>query len=285
MIALVKYNFFKSTPENNERYGRANWYKSNQKRLIEIVANGGTLWVITSLKQTKDTTRIYSLAYRLMNCKPLKLTDPTKDRFGKYGVQSAFKDSEHFGHNNMNEILLSLSFKPCNPIKDKSKIGNSIQTIRELNASDINLLNDYVEKIKFGKQIFISYSSKDRILANTIKEKLESHGHGVWLDHKSIVSGQIWNDALNRGLKNTLVMIVIVSNKASKSNWVQKETIYAIEKYNKLNGFKSIIPICIDEKAWMQFEHLHKFQRLKLRHNHINELLMQLVMDLKNNRA
>ena len=263
-IALVNYNFFKSTPENNERYGRANWYKSNQKRLMEIVANGGALWVITSLKQTKNTARIYSLAYRLMNCKPLQLTDPTKDLFGKYGVQSKFKDSEHFGLNNMNDILLSLIFKPYKPIKHKSKIGNSIQTIRELHASDINLLNDYVEKIKFGKQIFISYSSKDKILAHTIKDKLESHGHGVWLDHKSIASGQIWKDVLNRGLKNTSVMIVIVSKNSLKSKWVQKETIYATENYNKLNGFKSIIPICIDENAWMQFEHLHKFQRLKL---------------------
>ena len=277
--------FFRTTSHNAEKYGRAVWYKSNQKRLIDIVGNGGTLWVITSLKQTKNSPRVYSLAYRLMNCKPLNQKNQIKDEFGKFGVHSKFEDADHFGFNNMNEILLSLNFKSKKPIKDKSKIGNSIQTIRELDNPDIKLLNDYAEKLKFGKQIFISYSSKDRSIANTIKEKLENHGHGIWLDYKSITSGQLWKESLNKGLKNTYVMIVLVSENSSKSEWVRKETLYATKKYNKLNGFKSIIPICLDDKAWKNFKHLHAFQKLNLKNHNINKVLDKLILDLKKDSA
>ncbi len=279
-LAFVKYKYYKTTQENKEKYGPAYWYKSDQKRLLDLVGEGGTLWVVTSLK--KDGKSIYSLAYRLENCSPLTVSGTVKDEFGKYGVMADFKNMTHFGLNEMNKILMSLKFKTNNPIKSEAKIGQSIQTIRELSEEDIITLNRYAERLISGRNIFISYSSKDGKQADQLASKLLDKEHTVWLDRQSIISGEFWESSIKSGLQNAHTMIVIVSENSAKSKWVNKESKFAIERYKKVNGFARIIPIVIDEAAWKVFGHLHKLHALKLKnYASINELMDNLIKDFK----
>ena len=48
-------------------------YGSNQARLLELVGDGGTLWLVTSTRRRPEP-RQYHLAYKLTDCAPI---DPT----------------------------------------------------------------------------------------------------------------------------------------------------------------------------------------------------------------
>lgn len=270
-ITMVNYNQIESNEQNKELYGKANWYNSHQKRLLQLVGEGGTLWLVTSRKNKKfdnkatttsldnNERRHYSLAYKLSHCRPQKIIDPKKLAFGKYGVTCDPKHADHYLPNYINDVLMDLEFQPYKPIKSRDKIGWSMLRIRELSARDIQLLEDYENKVKYGKHIFISYSSKDRGIARMIRKSLQQKGHTVWMDIDSIGLGEKWKDSIYRGLKNAYHMMVLVSRPAIKSKYVQDEINFAKSTLGTSTGFKSIMPIVLDEDAWNKMDNLHEF--------------------------
>ena len=278
-IAMVKFSVFRSTDENREKFGKAYWYKSKNKRLVDLVAKGGTLWVVTSLK--KGDQRTYSLAYKLVDCSPLESTDLTKDAFGRYGVIGKIKSSDHYGMNAMNDVLMELEFDPAKPINNNKVIGLSLLSIRKLTKRDEALLKTYEEKVKFGKKIFISYASRDRIKANQIANFLISKGHEIWMDHRYIVGGEQWNDFLNKSLKSASYMIVLISKNSADSKWVKYETEFAAGTSGKVNGYQKLIPIVLEQDAWSTFNHLQHLHFLKYEQNVDSSFYKKLSNDLE----
>lgn len=84
--------------------------------------------------------------------------------------------------------------------------------------------------------VFISYSSKDIVLANKIVDYLESHGYPCWIAPRNITSGHDYTDMINDAILNCRAVVLIVSGRALQSQWVKKELSTAVS-YNK-----SIIP-------------------------------------------
>ncbi|MCX6031433.1 MAG: SUMF1/EgtB/PvdO family nonheme iron enzyme [Chloroflexi bacterium] len=79
------------------------------------------------------------------------------------------------------------------------------------------------------KQVFISHAHEDAEFAHRLAADLQAHGWRVWIAPDSIRPGEKWVEAINRGLEESGVFIVVLTLTAVKSRWVMMETNIAIE--------------------------------------------------------
>src|SRR5215475_2464091 len=71
-------------------------------------------------------------------------------------------------------------------------------------------------------RIFLSYSSKDRQLAERIAKLFEGLGFEVWWEPK-ISPGENWEDAVEGALQGTDCMVVLWSRDSADNNRVKEE--------------------------------------------------------------
>ncbi len=79
------------------------------------------------------------------------------------------------------------------------------------------------------KQVFISYVRQDAEFADRLAADLQGNGWRVWIAPQSIQPGEKWAEAIDRGLQESGVFVVVLTPEAVKSPWVRNETYVAIE--------------------------------------------------------
>ncbi len=89
--------------------------------------------------------------------------------------------------------------------------------------------------------LFISYSSADRDSAMKLVADLQKAGHACWIDNSKIKGGDEWIRSIGEGLTNSYAMITLVSEKANKSRWVEREFIWAD------NNKRPIFPVWLED--------------------------------------
>ncbi|MDO9364551.1 MAG: toll/interleukin-1 receptor domain-containing protein [Sphingopyxis sp.] len=77
-------------------------------------------------------------------------------------------------------------------------------------------------------QVFISYSSKDRTIANMACALLEARGHRCWIAPRDIVPGTAWGEAIVDGIKSARVFVLIFSSHANASPQILREVERAV---------------------------------------------------------
>lgn len=83
-----------------------------------------------------------------------------------------------------------------------------------------------------GTDIFISYSSADRIIARRFAEAFEREGLSVWWD-AALSSGQTFDEVIEAELRSTKAVVVLWSPRSVISRWVRAEATLA-DRHNKL---------------------------------------------------
>lgn len=92
-----------------------------------------------------------------------------------------------------------------------------------------------------NKYIFISSSSRDKPLAEKIASELESMlSVSVWMDSKNLMPGSKWEDELDKALRNSAVVLTLLSNNYLSSKWFLSQSQLALS----LNI--PLIPVVID---------------------------------------
>ncbi|MBI3158606.1 MAG: toll/interleukin-1 receptor domain-containing protein [Chloroflexi bacterium] len=71
--------------------------------------------------------------------------------------------------------------------------------------------------------IFISYSRREAPFVNDLVDHLEDDGFSVWLDYRSMVPGKLWAEQIEEGIRGADVILLVVSDAAMGSKWVEKE--------------------------------------------------------------
>lgn len=94
-------------------------------------------------------------------------------------------------------------------------------------------------------RVFISHSSKDKIVAERLAKDLRAHGHWVWLDAWRIKVGQCIMREIEHGLETADFVIVLLSNHAVESQWVDREWKTAYWDELKDNSIV-VLPACIE---------------------------------------
>jgi len=98
-----------------------------------------------------------------------------------------------------------------------------------------------IRESSMNHDVFISYSSRQSIIANQICQYLKNHGISVWMAPESIPPSSSYPKVINIAIRKCQICLLIFSNTASKSKWVKKEILQAI------NYDKPIIPFRIED--------------------------------------
>ncbi|MGO9378705.1 MAG: toll/interleukin-1 receptor domain-containing protein [Dissulfurispiraceae bacterium] len=125
------------------------------------------------------------------------------------------------------------------------------------------------------KEIFLSHSSRNRIVATRIAETLRSHGVPVWFSPTNIITAQQWQDEIGKALRRCDWFMVLLSNAAINSKWVKRELSYALSHSQYDNHIISVkIGNCdYEELSWT----LGAFQMVELTKNR-EEVFTQILL-------
>ncbi len=121
-------------------------YVSRQKRLVKILAPGGTLWVVASRKD-RGGRRMYQLAYRLEDV----VEDRSHPEEGLYRVRARSPEGvTHFPPEDATSLLQRLLRSSSgHPLEDQEAgaIGRRLQSIVQLGPEEIEVLEEYAESL------------------------------------------------------------------------------------------------------------------------------------------
>jgi len=237
-------------------------YGSNQRRLLDLVGDGGTLWLVTSTRRRPEP-RQYHLAYKLTDCEPVDPADSGKSGRYPYVVRSDNLDtSRHFPFNDATSTLRRLRFTSGRPMAETTNIGLRLLSIPELTSGDVELLERLQHRIYNGRNVFLSYSRQDAAAATAIETELGKRDVSVSRDITMLRPGQPWEEALRREVAGTDCFIVLVSpNSAAAGSFVRHEVEWALTEHNSKGLVKTIVPIVLASGGWEAFPELHGFHR------------------------
>jgi len=79
---------------------------------------------------------------------------------------------------------------------------------------------------------YLSYARPDQDLAKELFDGLQKAGHEVWYDEYELDPGYVWGRKLDKALKTSQAMIVLVSPESMNSKEVRRELEYALLAQN-----------------------------------------------------
>ena len=91
--------------------------------------------------------------------------------------------------------------------------------------------------------VFISYSSKNKNVADAIVSHFEQNGIRCWYAPRDIMPGQEWVTAIKEGLTDASVFVLIYTNESNDSRQVMNEVALAF------NAGKTIVPFRLTEEV------------------------------------
>ncbi len=78
--------------------------------------------------------------------------------------------------------------------------------------------------------VFLSYSSLEKSVADAVCASIEQEGIRVWMAPRDIVPGMSWGEAIVDAISTSKLMVVIFSANSNKSNQVSREVERAVAK-------------------------------------------------------
>ncbi|MBE2268943.1 MAG: TIR domain-containing protein [Anaerolinea sp.] len=120
--------------------------------------------------------------------------------------------------------------------------------------------------------IFISYSRKDEAFARRLATALSLLGADVWIDLEDIPVGVKWSTAIQQGLNESEVMIVIISPDSMASTNVEDEWQYYLDQR------KVVVPVLL-RPANIHFQ-LNRFQWINFNNRDFNIAFEELHREL-----
>src|SRR5690348_393741 len=92
------------------------------------------------------------------------------------------------------------------------------------------------------KKVFISYSWKDKAIADRVRTAIPDQFE-VWIDSERIAPGAHISTAIQEGLNGSDYYVLLISEAANSSIWVQREIAVAFELASSKK--LSVVPILL----------------------------------------
>jgi TIR domain len=89
--------------------------------------------------------------------------------------------------------------------------------------------------------VFISHSSRDRKVAQTLCQALEERGLSCWISSRDIGPGENFQEAIVKALRGARAMVLVFTNNANNSDEIKKEM--ALASQNHL----AVIPVRVED--------------------------------------
>jgi sulfatase modifying factor 1 len=94
------------------------------------------------------------------------------------------------------------------------------------------------------RQIFVSHAHQDAEFAQRLAADLRANGWETWLAPDNIQPGEKWVEAINRGLTESGIFVLLTSGHALQSRWVKSETNAAISLEHR--GKMQFVPLALE---------------------------------------
>jgi TIR domain len=91
--------------------------------------------------------------------------------------------------------------------------------------------------------IFISYSSKDQKIAETICRALEARGLACWIAARDVGAGENFQEAIVKALRGARLMLLVFTSNANNSNEIKKEVVLAGRHHI------TVVPVRVEDVA------------------------------------
>ena len=78
--------------------------------------------------------------------------------------------------------------------------------------------------------VFVSYSSRDRVAAEVIRDGLERRGLHCWIAPRDVRPGADWSEEILGAIENAGLMLLVVSSNANASNQIKREVERAVNR-------------------------------------------------------
>ncbi len=98
-------------------------------------------------------------------------------------------------------------------------------------------------------RVFISHSSKDKVVTAELAAELKNRGFEVWYDNWELLAGDNIVAKINQGLDTCEAGIIVFSVDSKDSRWVDAEISYLT--YARIQEGKILIPVMVDERAYV----------------------------------
>jgi TIR domain len=92
-----------------------------------------------------------------------------------------------------------------------------------------------------GHDVFISYSTFDKLSADALCMTLESRGIRCWIAHRDIPPGVVWPETIMKAIRSCRMMVLVFSSHANESEHVKREVNRAFELKLK------VIPLRVED--------------------------------------
>jgi hypothetical protein len=196
----------------------------------------------------------------------------------------------HILHSNNNDKNIYLVHPSLFDLIEKNR-GNDYRINKKNIVGDEKDWNDW----KHFPTIFLSHSSKDKpIIEKNFYNAFEDIMNlkipvNIWFDKKNILTGDGLQDGVERGLRDTDILIYIISKNSLATDWVANEVNSKMQ--NEINDKKVyVLGIIIDDTATYDLPTLLQNKKIeKLEDNNWNKLINKLAEDiymhLKNNNT
>ncbi|MCB8980787.1 MAG: SUMF1/EgtB/PvdO family nonheme iron enzyme [Ardenticatenaceae bacterium] len=154
-------------------------------------------------------------------------------------------------HDKMNDLLASLQrerpfFQPNDYAIGREMLNTAFSLATELS----------LPKPRNPNQIFISHAHQDTALAHRLALDLKAYGYDTWISPDDIHAGEKWAEAIERGLDESGIFLLLMTPHAVLSRWVKLEASGAIEIEQK--GLLRFVPLdvadCATPLLWKQFQ-------------------------------
>jgi hypothetical protein len=118
--------------------------------------------------------------------------------------------------------------------------------------------------------IFLSYHSGDGVWVAQLKNALSNKGLRIWLDQEQIRPGDLFIQALEKGVESCECLVIVISPGALRSPWVEEEYNRALTVANSRERRLRLIPLLLQgaelpgflaSRQWVDFREPGSFDR------------------------
>lgn len=95
-----------------------------------------------------------------------------------------------------------------------------------------------MRKDNWGREVFISYASKDIKIAEEVCNYLEQNGITCWIAPRNILPGTEYGEAIMNGIESCRIMVLIFSESSNTSQHVLREVERAVSKNVPIIAYK-----------------------------------------------
>lgn len=129
-------------------------------------------------------------------------------------------------------------------------------------------------------EVFISYSTKNKELADAVVKKLEENGIGCWYAPRNIRPGQEWVNAINNAIDVAKVFLLLYTEDSNESKQVANEIALAFNSCKDILPYRvSDVPMSNEIKyylsryQWMDATELTQEQGIEMLCGRVREIL------------